>query len=209
MPGARPTRQRLIDEGLRLFAAQGFGATSVAEIEEAAGLKPRRGGLYKHFANKHALLEAAIGEYRDEAATGMSQLDQLDLAGPAVAPPDALRPTVVALGRWFLEEMDRLETVTRILEHDAARLPQTTAVLKKELVDRSYTTTARLIAAVAPRVPDAEAAAVVVLGSLVALRRTEWTFGESPVGLIDDRFLDMWSDAVLAIVTAYREPAER
>ena len=54
------TRERLIDEAMRLFGEQGYRATSVAQIEEAAGLTPGSGGLYHHFRSKELLLEAGI-----------------------------------------------------------------------------------------------------------------------------------------------------
>src|SRR5690348_7783062 len=57
--GRQPTKQRLLEAGVRLFAANGFRETTVGEIEAAAGLEPRRGALYRHFESKEALLDAA------------------------------------------------------------------------------------------------------------------------------------------------------
>jgi AcrR family transcriptional regulator len=193
-----PTRQRLMEAGMRLFASQGFGATSVADIEVAVGLQPRRGGLYKHFTNKQALLETAVQTYLDNAAAAARQIVELDVAGPRDPDPSRPRMVLMALGRWFLEEMDRLENLTRVLEHDAARLPQLTASVKAEMVDLSYRTAARLVANAAPHVRDPDATSIVVLGSLVALRRTTWTFGDPPLGIDDERFLNAWADVLLA-----------
>ena len=55
-----PTRERILDAAVELFGRAGYRGTSVGEIERAAGLVPRRGGLYKHFPSKEALLEAAV-----------------------------------------------------------------------------------------------------------------------------------------------------
>jgi AcrR family transcriptional regulator len=198
MPDRVPTRQRLLEAGTRLFATQGFGATSVADIEVAAGLQPRRGGLYKHFANKQALLETAVRGWLDDAAAAVRQIVELDVAGAAEPDPSTLRTLLMALGRWFLDEMDRLEDLTRILEHDASRLPQLTASVKSDIVDLSYRTAARLIANAAPQLRDPDATSIVVLGSLVALRRTAWTFGDAPLGIDDERFLNAWADALVA-----------
>src|SRR5690349_17475077 len=55
-----PTRERILDAAVELFGRQGYTRTSVGEIEAAAGLVPRSGGLYKHFPSKRALLEAAV-----------------------------------------------------------------------------------------------------------------------------------------------------
>ena len=39
------TRDRLIQAGMRLFAARGVDATTVGDLEKAAGLAPRAGGF--------------------------------------------------------------------------------------------------------------------------------------------------------------------
>ena len=192
------TRQKLLDAGMRLFAERGFEATSVADLEEAVGLQPRRGGLYKHFANKNELLEAAVRRYLDDADAIVNGLAALDLG--ASMDPDGLQSLMVDLGRLFLAEMDRLEGLTRLLEHDGPRLTATTAEVKQRAVDLSYQATAALIRVIAPFVDDPEAAAVAVLGSLVVLRRTTWTFGSPPLGIDDDRFLASWSSLFVRTV---------
>ena len=53
------TRERLLDAALTLFARQGYSATSVADIQQACGLSPGSGALYKHFPSKKALLQEA------------------------------------------------------------------------------------------------------------------------------------------------------
>src|ERR1700710_1980776 len=64
MPEA-PTRERLVTEAMRLFGEQGYKATSVAQIEAAAGLAPGSGALYNHFKSKEALLTAGIDRQLD------------------------------------------------------------------------------------------------------------------------------------------------
>jgi AcrR family transcriptional regulator len=50
--------RRILDEAIRLFASQGYAATSVREVVEACGCtKP---ALYYHFSNKIGLYQAAI-----------------------------------------------------------------------------------------------------------------------------------------------------
>ena len=196
MPGPAPTRQRLLDEGMRLFAEQGFRATAVGDIESAAGLQPRRGGLYKHFPTKQALLEAAVQLHLDRAKAGAIEISDLDLTSLG-ADRTQLRPIVVGLGRWFLDEMDRMKDLTRVVEHDGQRMETLTADVKIDIVDLSYRTAARLIATVVPESPDPEATAILVLGALVALRRTSWTFGAPPLDIDDERALAAWTELAL------------
>jgi hypothetical protein len=105
---------------------------------------------------------------------------------------------VLGLGRWFLDEMDRMASLTRVIEHDGQRLAQLTAEVKTNIVDLSYQSAAALVSAIAPEADDPEATAVVLLGALVALRRTAWTFGSPPLGIDDDRALTAWADLTLA-----------
>lgn len=189
---------------MALFAERGFDATSVADIEVAVGLQPRRGGLYKHFANKHDLLDAAVRQHLEQASSIARDFDELDVTG-MTSEPSSLRPLLVVLGRVFLQAMDDLEALTRVLEHDASRLPALTAAVKEDAVDLSYRTAARLVAAFAPRVTDPDASAVVILGSLVALRRTTWTFGTAALSMDDDRFLRTWADLTVGGLNAANE----
>src|SRR5438093_1136802 len=58
-----PTRERLLDEAMRLFGERGYDATSVAEIERSVGLTPGAGGLFHHFRTKEAVLVAGIDRH--------------------------------------------------------------------------------------------------------------------------------------------------
>lgn len=59
-----------------------------------------------------------------------------------------------------------------------------------------------LLRAVRPDVEDPEALAVIVLGSLVAVRRTAWTYRSSPLEVDDDRVLGTWTAHTLAALDA-------
>jgi AcrR family transcriptional regulator len=54
------TRFAIIEAAYRLFAGQGFHATSMREIAASAGLA--LGGIYNHFDSKEAIFEAALVE---------------------------------------------------------------------------------------------------------------------------------------------------
>ncbi len=67
------TRDRLLGAAMALFARQGYASTSIADIQQACGLSPGSGALYKHFPSKKALLREAarrqveqMGAVRDD-----------------------------------------------------------------------------------------------------------------------------------------------
>lgn len=52
------TKERILNEALKLFAQKGYEAVGVAEIAEAVGIKAP--SLYKHYKNKRAIFDGII-----------------------------------------------------------------------------------------------------------------------------------------------------
>src|SRR3954469_4926842 len=132
----QPTKQRLLEEGVRLFSEKGFQETTVGEIEAAAGLEPRRGALYRHFPSKEALLEAALEKHLQSLAEATTVLDNVPAADP--------RQETINLGRWLLAELDRERPIVRILEQDGDRLPQLRDRFREALIEPGYLVVADL-----------------------------------------------------------------
>src|SRR3954452_18851642 len=130
----QPTKQRLLAEGVRLFAEKGFRETTVGEIEAAAGLQPRRGALYRHFPSKEALLEAAREQHLQALAAAATFLDG--------APAADHREETFRLGRWLLAELDRERPIVHILEQDGDRLGELRDRFREALVEPGYQVTA-------------------------------------------------------------------
>ncbi len=57
------TRQKILEEALRLFQEKGISETSMADLERAAGVS--KGALYFHFPSKEALVIAVLAEARE------------------------------------------------------------------------------------------------------------------------------------------------
>src|SRR4051795_9638026 len=92
-----PTRERILAAALELFAEGGYEGTSVGDIEAAAGLSPRSGALYKHFASKAAVLEAAMEQRR-------RSFEQVDVL-LGLVPFGDLRAELTVMARFVLEEI--------------------------------------------------------------------------------------------------------
>jgi len=197
----QPTKQRLLDAGVRLFSEKGFRETTVGDIEAAVGLQPRRGALYRHFHSKEALLQAALEQHLESIAD----------SGPAFEPLPLVdrRAEALAMGRWLLAELDREQPIVRILEQDGDRLLALRDSFRRSLVDAGYVMTAgmvqRWLGDTAGTV-DVEAVSTVLLGALVNYRRSTWTFGTSPLGIDDERFLSTWADLCIAATQGWRAP---
>ena len=106
------TRERLVTEAMRLFSEQGYRATSVAQIEAAAGLAAGSGALYHHFKSKESLLEAGIDRQLDRRRA-MHDIRSL-FAGLG-----ELRTELTMLGRYLLTVIDEESQLLQI----AARTP--------------------------------------------------------------------------------------
>ncbi len=191
--GSASTRDRLAAAALRLFADQGYTGTTVGEIERAAGLRPRRGGLYRHFASKEALLDEAVALHVariDKALVEMASLPaQLDAGG------------LQDWAMWFLEEMDAERDIFRLLEHDGPRLERLRATMRDRVIDAGHQLIAELIRRRRGAGVDAEALAVLIVGPLANHRRTEWTFGAPPAGVSKDRLVAAWARTLQVLMS--------
>ena len=61
------SRAQILDTALKLFAHRGYGATSVRDIAEAAGLS--KGNVYHHFPDKESIFRALLDRYFDAMST--------------------------------------------------------------------------------------------------------------------------------------------
>src|SRR6516162_1909884 len=119
-----PTRDRLLDAAMELFAANGYAATSVGAIEKAAGLAPRSGALYQYFAGKEELLAEAVER----------KVQSLDELGSAMEmmPLGDLRAELTLLARWNLRSLRERDALTRFVLRDAEHI---SAKLRQELYE--------------------------------------------------------------------------
>ncbi|WP_018178790.1 TetR/AcrR family transcriptional regulator [Jongsikchunia kroppenstedtii] len=185
-----PTRDRLVDEAMRLFGEQGYRATSVAQIEAAAGLAPGSGGLYHHFRSKELLLEAGIDRHLDRvrALRDISQIFE-GLAD--------MRSELTVLGRFTLEVLDEESQLLRIVSSELRDRPQKLTDAVEQMLADSYRQLANWIERQVPDIEraQAETTATVALNALFGYRATRDVLGES-ASPGDDEIVAEWVEFV-------------
>ncbi len=189
------TRERIIDEAMRLFGEHGYAATSIAKIEQAAGLTPGAGGLYHHFESKEALLAAGIERQ-------LARLQALREIRNVLTPLGDLKAELILIARYMLAELDRESELLRILSSTARNRPQILTTAVDQLVNSTFQGFAAWIAQRAePALPEtnADAIAAVGLGALLSSRLLRDVLDiPSPVG--DDTLIETWVAMMLIAI---------
>lgn len=197
------TRERRIGAALGLFAAQGFRATTVGQIEAAAGLQPRRGALYKHFGTKAELLEAVVRQHLESVRESVAWVLQL--------PAGDVRAEATLLGRFALDELARERALVDVLERDGDRIPDLRDLFRERVSDVAYRAMVdvlrRWVGDGAGPEADFDALAVLLLGGLVNVHRSAATFGAMPIERTEDEFLAAWADQCARTVESLRRTA--
>lgn len=189
------TRDRLLDAAQRLFAERGFEATSVGDVEEAAGFTRRGGAVYKHFASKEALFAGIIDRHAE--ATGRAA----DVS--ALLPLGDLRSELTLMARVVLMELSNEEHIHRVLDLGGPNVAEARERMLTDVLEPSYRRTADLLQRWIgdnTTLEDPEATIAMLLGGLVNLRRNSWTFGRPPLDISDDRAVDAWVDLALTYI---------
>lgn len=131
MDASTPTRERILDAAMRLFAERGFKGTSVTQIETAAGLTPGAGGIYHHFKSKEALLTAGIERQLD----GLGALQ--DIQGLLTGLGDQ-GAELTLLARYVLTGLDAEQRLLRVLIAELPNRPQLVEAAIERLLSSTY-----------------------------------------------------------------------
>jgi AcrR family transcriptional regulator len=189
-PDSTSTRERIVTEAIRLFAQHGFSGTTVGDIEEAAGLVPRAGGLYKHFRSKEDVLSAAIERHVREMERIRSRLELMPLGN--------LRAELTLAARWALAELGEEQLVMKVVQKDGDRFPALVREVHARIVVPGHAQAAgifeRMFAELGIEGRDPRATAAVALGALVDYRLEQTMFGVPPGGVGEDDFIEAWVD---------------
>ena len=66
-----PTKQKIVDCAIDLFASKGYTETTIRELAAAVGVK--EASLYNHFPSKNAILEYILAEYSQFTRTAFER----------------------------------------------------------------------------------------------------------------------------------------
>jgi len=202
---AADTRDRLVAEALRLFSERGYAATSVAELERAAGLTPGAGGLYAHFSSKEELLAEAVGRAAALADVGYGMHAALDLGD--------LRAELTVIARGAFHLFDSMTDLLRLAMREADLHPATFADARDRLSGRAYRFLADVlqakVAAGELRDHDTNAVADVLFGALNNYWVQTVLYGWQPNGVTRDEFIAAWVDLALRLADAPQRAGRR
>jgi AcrR family transcriptional regulator len=190
------TRERILDAAMQLFGQQGFKATSIVQIEKAAGLSEGSGGIYHHFRTKHALLEAGIERH-------LARLTALRDIQRILTDLGDLTAELTVLGRYALAELDSEADLLRIVLAEARTQPALLDAAVEQLVAATYTGFASWLQRRAGLTAErADALAAVGLGALFSSRLLRLLLGRDPIGIPDEVFIATWVDMLDAQISS-------
>ena len=184
-----PTRERLLDEAMRLFGDRGYDATSVAEIERSAGLTPGAGGLFHHFRTKEAVLIAGVERH-------LARLAAVRQIRGAVPPLGDLRAELTLVARYVFLELEEEQELLRVLISEGRQRPDLLAGAVEQVVRGTFNEFASLL----ERSGGTEVGAALALGSLVAFASAELLLGQAPVDADREEVIATWVEMVLGLV---------
>ncbi|MFC9223209.1 TetR/AcrR family transcriptional regulator [Streptomyces hygroscopicus] len=104
-------RRELLSTAAEVFAAQGYNATTVRRIADAAGMLA--GSLYYHFDSKESMVDEILSTFLDELWAGYETV-----LGAGLGP----RETVEALVTESFREIDRHRAAVAIYQKESKQL---------------------------------------------------------------------------------------
>jgi AcrR family transcriptional regulator len=197
-------KEQIVRVAIPLFAERGYAGTSVAEIQQAAGLSPGSGAMYKHFRSKQEVLAAAIDWHINDFKQAESALELP--ADPLVAlkiimtrMSEALLANAQLIRITFRDLDARPELADRIAEDMLAALHGAVATWLAGQVDANTL-----------RPHDTEAMAAVLLSAISYYRVVDILLGRPPAVIEDERLIDAVVDLVgTGLTAAITDPVDR
>lgn len=102
-----PTRGRIVQESMVLFAERGYAGVSVRDVVEVVGLTP--GAIYHHFTGKQALYDVVVEEAFARVSQGL--VEEARAEGPA----PTLRAALRRYAAYLFSSSPELRLVDRVI----------------------------------------------------------------------------------------------
>lgn len=189
------TRERILTEGMRLFGEHGYRATRIAAIEEAAGLSPGSGALYKHFRSKSDLLAEGVSLQLASGDELHKRLEQTEPAG------DQLHQRLTNV---VLAGLDRLESerdLNRLIVRDLRQFPELMERVREREMRRIAVGLGEWLSRQAGGGDrDWRAIATVLTGAVANYWLLRDAFGSHPSGVSETEFMGAAADLVAALL---------
>ncbi|WP_221585308.1 TetR/AcrR family transcriptional regulator [Microbacterium sp. G2-8] len=117
------TRRRLLDAGVRQFAAHGYAGTSMDAIGRDSGVNKER--VYRYFGDKRGLFSAVLAR----ELSGL--LDGADVHGTGVE-------AVAEFAGWMFDRFEERPTLPRLLAWESLEFDETVAVDRRRPLCASH-----------------------------------------------------------------------
>jgi AcrR family transcriptional regulator len=198
------TRDRILNEALRLFAEHGYAGTSVASIEEAAGLSPHSGALYTHFGSKEQVMAAAVQRAIQTAEASFSLAPMLSLGN--------LEAELTLVARGSLVLMTSWRDLIRVMAKEGDRFPEIMIDARDSLFNKSRLFLAKWLEDKAPEGDsdnrDFEAITAIWLGAIENYWIATSIHDDRPLGIDEDRFVRQWVQTLMTAIGASKWPEQ-
>jgi AcrR family transcriptional regulator len=195
---ADSTRDRILNEALRLFADEGYAGTSIASIEKAAGLSPHSGALYTHFGSKQEVMAAAVERAIQTAEASFNLAPMLSLGN--------LEAELTLVARGSLVLMTTWRDLIRVMAKDGERFPKVMANARDSLFGKSRQFLAKWLEGKAPQSDsvdcDFEAITAIWLGALESYWIATSIHDDRPLEIDEDRFVRQWVQTLMTAIGA-------
>jgi AcrR family transcriptional regulator len=192
------TRDRILNEALRLFADHGYAGTSIASIEEAAGLSPHSGALYTHFGSKEQVMAAAVERAIQTAEASFALAPMLSLGSLEAELTLAARGSLILMTNW--------RNLIRVMAKEGDRFPEVMAEARERLFGNSRQFLAKWLESKAPddgsSDRDFEAITTIWLGAIENYWIATSIHDDPPLGIDEDRFVRQWVHTLMTAIGA-------
>jgi AcrR family transcriptional regulator len=197
------TKERIVEEAMRLFGEMGYKGASITQIEAASGLSPGAGGIYRHFSSKEELLAAGVQRHLD-------RLDALREVRQTFNGLGDIKDELAITARYFLTELDSQTQLLRILVSERRQWPQLLNGAVDEMIASTYRGFADWLRQIAePDLSEERAVSVasVALGALLSSRLLRDVVGVEALSVDDDTVIATWVEMVMSVLPRRKRSA--